>query len=163
MSEKKLLEVGKSFLDAVAKQDWDKFREAVNPGFHFEDFNRGKTNRLFLGRASSSKGKLKADDEVKAIDQLIGLFEDWYSGFPNLTTSTDDMFVGNNKVVLQMTLKGKHTGPKMTPKGVLSATGKTIEWPVCWILKIQDGKISSIREYSDGWNLSSQLGILDSK
>ena len=63
-------------------------------------------------------------------------------------------------VVSEFTARGTHTGPLMTPAGEVPPTGRTVDFTVCEVWQIRDGKIASLHNYQDSASLMRQLGLL---
>ena len=62
--------------------------------------------------------------------------------------------------VSEFTARGTHTGPLMTPAGEVPPTGRTVDFTVCEVWQIRDGKIASLHNYQDSASLMRQLGLL---
>ena len=63
------------------------------------------------------------------------------------------------QVVSEFTLIGTHDGPLRTTSGKIAPTGKAIELEVVEVIGIRDGKVATIRNYSDTATLMRQLGL----
>ena len=54
---------------------------------------------------------------------------------------------------------GTHTGPLATPMGVIPPTGRRVDFPLCDVWEVRDGKVVSTHNYFDVMSLLGQLGI----
>jgi predicted ester cyclase len=81
---------------------------------------------------------------------------DRLTGFPDLTTSIDDMFVSGDKLAVTLIWRGTHTGPY----GGVPATGKPVEVRDSAIWHFRDGKVTEIFTLQDQFSLLKQIGYL---
>jgi predicted ester cyclase len=86
----------------------------------------------------------------------IGRIRDRLTGFPDLTTSIEDMFVSGDKLAVTLMWRGTHTGPY----GGIAATGKTVEVRDTAIWHFQDGKVTEILTVQDKFAILKQVGYL---
>ncbi len=78
----------------------------------------------------------------------------FYTGFPDLTMTVDDLIAEGDKVVARLTARGTHQGPF---RGI-PATGRVIEWTGIRIFRIAEGKIAEHWANWDDLSLVQQLG-----
>ena len=71
------------------------------------------------------------------------------------------MSVAGNTVTLELTWRGTHKGPLLTPTGALPPTGRTIEIRACQVVDVAEGKVVGIRHYFDMALLLEQLGAFN--
>jgi predicted ester cyclase len=86
----------------------------------------------------------------------VGRIRDRLTGFPDLTTSIEDMFVAGDKLAVTLIWRGTHTGPY----GGVAATGKPVEVRDTAIWHFRDGKIAEILTLQDQFGLLKQIGYL---
>ena len=86
----------------------------------------------------------------------VGRIRDRLTGFPDLTTSIQDMFVSGNKLAVTLIWRGTHTGPY----GGVPATGKPVEIRDTAIWHFRDGKVIEILTLQDQFALLKQVGYL---
>jgi ketosteroid isomerase-like protein len=48
----------------------------------------------------------------------------------------------------------------LTPAGEVPPTGRTVDFTVCEVWQIRDGKVTSLHNYQDAASLMRQLGLL---
>ena len=139
MSEQDLINAAKAPTIAYNKKDWGGVKAAITADFVCEEIG---TQRKFNGP-----------------DQVLEGWKGWAAAVPDSQASIDDAFVSGNKVVLEVTWRGKHTGPLQTPRGVIPATGKSIELRACQVLEVEGGKAKTMRHYFDMASFMQQLGL----
>ena len=91
--------------------------------------------------------------------QLITVAKAQVIAYNDSHATFENAVVGDGQVVLELTWRGRHTGPLQTPDGEIPATGKNIEMRACQIVEIEDGKAKSVRHYFDMMTMMQQLGL----
>jgi predicted ester cyclase len=77
-------------------------------------------------------------------------------GMPDYREHIDLLIDGGDSIVVQLTIKGTHTGPMSG----LPPTGKAVEFRDMTICRVKDGKIIEQRGLSDLLTLYYQLGMV---
>jgi predicted ester cyclase len=85
-----------------------------------------------------------------------GRIGDRLAGFPDLTTSIQDMFVSGDKLAVTLIWRGTHIGPY----GGVAATGKLVEVRDTAIWHFTGGKVTEILTLQDQFGLLKQIGYL---
>jgi ketosteroid isomerase-like protein len=93
----------------------------------------------------------------KGLTDFMSIYK---KAFPDLVLEHTNIFSSGNQVTVEFIARGTNTGPLLTPKGEIPATGRSASSKVSeqWIWK--DGKVKSIHSYSDTASLLIQLGLL---
>jgi predicted ester cyclase len=86
----------------------------------------------------------------------VGRIRDRLAGFPDVTTSIQDMFVSGDKLAVTLIWRGTHTGPY----GGVAATGKPVEVRDTAIWHFRDGKVTEILTLQDQFAILKQIGYL---
>jgi predicted ester cyclase len=86
----------------------------------------------------------------------VGRIRDRLTGFPDLTTSIEDMFVSGDKLAVTLIWRGTHTGSY----GGVAATGKPVEVRDTAIWHFRDGKVVEILTLQDQFAMLKQIGYL---
>jgi predicted ester cyclase len=86
----------------------------------------------------------------------VGRIRDRLTGFPDVTTSIQDMFVSGDKLAVTLVWRGTHTGPY----GGVAATGKPVEVRDTAIWHFRDGKVTEILTLQDQFAILKQIGYL---
>ena len=76
------------------------------------------------------------------------------AGFPDLTTTIEDMFSAHDKVVTRLVWRGTHTGPC----GASRLRGKPVEVRDFAVWRFEDGKVVEISTIQDQFGLLKQIG-----
>jgi predicted ester cyclase len=86
----------------------------------------------------------------------VGRIRDRLTGFPDLTTSIEDMFVSGDKLAVTLMWRGTHTGSY----GGVAATGKPVEIRDTAIWHFRDSKVVEILTVQDQFAILKQVGYL---
>jgi predicted ester cyclase len=86
----------------------------------------------------------------------VGRIRDRLTGFPDLATSIEDMFVSGDKLAVTLMWRGTHAGDY----GGVAATGKHVEVRDTAIWHFRDGKVTEILTLQDQFGLLKQIGYL---
>ena len=139
MSEQELINAAKAPTVAYNKKDWSAVKAAITAGFVYDEIG--------------TRRKMDGSDEV------IEAWQGWATAFPDSQATFENACVASGKVVLEITWRGRHTGPMQTPGGEIPATGKSIEMRACQSIEIEGGKAKSMRQYFDMMTMMQQLGL----
>ncbi len=141
MTEQQSIEAAKESLTAYNQKDWDKVRSSITNDCVYDEV---ATNR-----------------RVQGSDQVTETWKAWAESIPDSRASFDNEYASGGKVVLEITWRGKQTGPLQTPDGsVIPPTGKNIELRACQIVDVEDGKVKTVRHYFDLMTMMQQLGVV---
>jgi steroid delta-isomerase-like uncharacterized protein len=86
---------------------------------------------------------------------LRAAFNRFSHGFPDLRVTITEMLGEGDKVVVWWTLHGTHLGVFRD----IPATGKTVNWELCDLYTIADGRIKSLVRRADYLSLLQQFGV----
>jgi predicted ester cyclase len=86
----------------------------------------------------------------------VGRIRDRLAGFPDLTTSIEDMFVSGDSLAVTLIWSGTHTGMY----GGVAATGKPVKVRDTAIWHFRDGKVIEILTLQDQFAMLKQIGYL---
>jgi predicted ester cyclase len=86
----------------------------------------------------------------------VGRIRDRLTGFPDLSTSIQDVFVSGDKLAVTLIWRGTHTGPY----GGVAATGRPVEVRDTAIWHFRDGKVIEILTLQDQFAFLKQIGYL---
>ncbi len=85
--------------------------------------------------------------------------EMWANGFPDGQITVDTIFGDGDRVVVEFTGRGTHTGTFVTSMGEIPPTGKSVTLKLCDVLELKDGKITTQHSYLDTGSMMAQLGL----
>ncbi|MGA8208829.1 MAG: ester cyclase [Nocardioidaceae bacterium] len=83
----------------------------------------------------------------------------WAEGFPDGRVTVDNIFGDQDRVVVELTGRGTHTGTLETSMGAIPATGRSMTLQLCDVVELRDGKIVEQRTYFDSASMMAQLGV----
>lgn len=87
--------------------------------------------------------------------------QSWVSGFPDGQVTVDNILADGDRVVVEYTGRGTHTGTLETSMGPIAPTGRSVTIKLCDVVELADGKITRQRSYFDTGSIMAQLGLLD--
>ena len=85
----------------------------------------------------------------------VARIRDRLTGFPDVPTSIEDMFVAGDKLAVTLLWRGNHTGPY----GGVAATGRPVEVRDTAIWHFRDGKVAEILTVQDQFGILKQIGV----
>ena len=85
--------------------------------------------------------------------------EMWANGFPDGRVTVDTIVADGDRVVVEFTGRGTHTGTFVTSMGEIPPTGKSVTLKLCDVLELKDGKVTAQRSYLDTGSMMAQLGL----
>ena len=118
-------------------------------------FTEGWTGDLAMAEVIFSED-LRTNGVQVGVAGPVGRIRDRLTGFPDLTTSIQDMFVSGDKLAVTLIWRGTHAGPY----GGIAATGKPVEVRDTAIWHFRDGKVTEILTLQDQFAILKQIGYL---
>ena len=85
--------------------------------------------------------------------------EMWADGFPDGRVTIDSIVAEGDRVVVEYTGRGTHTGTLKTSMGDIPATGRSVTLTMCDVIDLEKGKVKAQRSYFDTGNMMAQLGL----
>lgn len=112
-----------------------------------------------------------ADENVQVAAHAFGMtfngkseFGNFMQGFkqafPDMKLEHSNIVANGNKVAVEFTAHGTHTGPLQTPEGVIPPTGKKVQLNVSEFYEWENGKFKKMANYQDGGSLMRQIGVM---
>ena len=86
--------------------------------------------------------------------------ESWAAGFPDGQVTVDNIVADGDRLVVEYTGRGTHTGTLETSMGPIAPTGRSVTIKLCDVVELKDGKITTQRSYFDTGSIMAQLGLL---
>ena len=83
----------------------------------------------------------------------------WADAFPDGRAEDTNVYVGEDFAVTEFFGRGTHSGPLRTPAGEIPPTERSVEFRLCEVYQIRDGKIVRGRTYFDAATLLDELGF----
>jgi len=82
------------------------------------------------------------------------------AAFPDIHRELFSMHFAGKVVVVELAIRGTHTGGLGLPSGTIAPTGRTIDVPCCDVFHVEDGKITSFHCYNAASIVRTQLGVV---
>jgi ketosteroid isomerase-like protein len=130
-------DLGRSYFDAIARQDLDGIASHYSPDLVVE----------FIGQ-----GIYRGPQEMR--DFFAGLF----AAIPDAEMVTDRVVGGDGVVVVEWRLRGNFTGS--APLFGIEPTGRWIEQRGCDVIEFAEGKITRNTAYQDGMEMARSIGMM---
>jgi predicted ester cyclase len=102
---------------------------------------------------SPTGGVLEGSVEIERIYRV------WFTAFPDLVFTTEDLLVDENRAALLCRITGSHAGEFFG----MPPTGRRIEVSGCFIYRLENGLIVHERRILDFTGLLVQVGVLRAK
>ncbi|UIJ70708.1 nuclear transport factor 2 family protein [Aurantimonas sp. HBX-1] len=84
------------------------------------------------------------------------------AAFPDIHRELFSIYVAGNVVVVELAIRGTHTGALSLSAGTLAATGRTVDVPCCDVFHLENSKVTSFHCYNAASVMQQQLGIAGS-
>jgi steroid delta-isomerase-like uncharacterized protein len=91
---------------------------------------------------------------------FTGFMQGFKGAFPDIRISVTNQVATDDQVVSEFTARGTHTGPLQTPAGAIPPTGRTVDFVVCEVMRVKQGRIASLHNYQDAASIMRQLGLI---
>lgn len=94
--------------------------------------------------------------DVVGIDSARAYYENFLTGFSDISFTIKDVFGMNNKLVKHWNFKGTHSGVFFG----MPATNKKVDIEGVTLVRMENGKIAEERDFIDNLEFMQQLGII---
>jgi steroid delta-isomerase-like uncharacterized protein len=138
-SSQAMIDAAKASILAYNDKNWDNVKASITPDALYDEVC---TQRKLQGQA-----------------QVVECWQGWARAFPDSKATLHGAFAMGNTVCIEMSWRGKHTGPLELPTGPIAATNRSIDVRSCQVFEMSDSKARVIRHYFDMSTLLEQLGI----
>jgi steroid delta-isomerase-like uncharacterized protein len=139
IAPQQLIDAAKAPILAFNEKNWDAVKVSVSPDFVYDEV------------ANSRK--------AQGVDEVIALWQGWATAFPDAKATFERELASGDTVVLEVTWRGTHKGPLLTPDAPLPATGNRIDVRACMIVEVANDRATVQRHYFDMATLLQQLGV----
>lgn len=133
-------DLARSLYDAWNERDFDRMAEAMAPDGELIAVGTGE---VFAGPDGARR---------------FGV--NWAEGFPDGAITVDNVIDAGDRVVVEFTGRGTHTGTLHTSMGPIPPTGRQMTLTLCDVTEFENGKIKRQRSYFDTGSMMAQLGLL---
>lgn len=94
--------------------------------------------------------------DIVGIDSAKAYYNNYLTGFSNITFTIKDVFGQGNKLVKHWNFKGTHTGVFFG----IPATNKQVDIDGVTLVRMENGKIAEERDFLDNLEFMQQLGLI---
>ena len=138
MADSDAASAAQAFLTGFNTDDWDAIRAVTADDAVYEEFGTQGT--------------------IEGADAIIEVLQAWKTAMPDVTGTVGRVASVGDSALLELVWEGTHTGPLETPDGTIPASGKTQRTPGVFSVDVQDGVITSSRNYFDMLTFLQQIG-----
>ena len=135
---KSLVQVAEAVLAAFNASDWPHFQVPLAPNVVYEE---PTTQR-----------------RTEGADAYVQLVQSWKQAFPDAKGTIRNVVQSGNTVVQEITWTGTHTGPLLTPSGMLPASGKSIGVQAVVWYTFQSDTVQEVHHHLDVMSMLQQIG-----
>jgi ketosteroid isomerase-like protein len=82
------------------------------------------------------------------------------AAFPDIHRELFSIYETGSVIVVELAIRGTHTGDLVLPARILAPTGKTIDVPCCDVFHVENGEVVSFHCYNAASIMQKQLGIV---
>jgi steroid delta-isomerase-like uncharacterized protein len=136
--QQQLIDAAKASLLAFNEKNWDAVRAGMAQDFVNDEVATGR--------------------KVQGADQAILLWKGWATAFPDARATIDRELPSGNTVVFELSWRGTHKGPLLTPEGAIAPTGKRMDVRACMVVEVAEDKARVQCHYFDMGTLLRQIG-----
>ena len=98
--------------------------------------------------------------DVRGIEASKELVRGYMDALPDLRHEIVNVVEAGNQIAVELRITGTHTGPLVTPEGVVGPTGRSLDLRSCDMITVREGRIASWRAYFDQLSFLGQLGLV---
>ena len=98
--------------------------------------------------------------QVRGREQIATFMTGMWEAFPSHRHDIVTAVEGADRIAVEGIATAVHSGPLMSPGGVVPATGRDVVLPICHVLVLEAGLIASSHIWYDQLDMLSQLGLV---
>lgn len=91
---------------------------------------------------------------------FMDFMQGFKSAFPDITIQDTNIISSGNRVAVEFTANGTHTGTLQTSGGPILPTGKPVTLNVAEFLTWESGKLKTLNNYQDAGSMMKQIGAI---
>ncbi len=92
-------------------------------------------------------------------DAIRGWMQSFFDAFPDIAHERGALDVDGGSVSTEVTVRGTHSAPLVTPDGAIPATGRSLDLAARNEMEIDGGTIQRLRISFDEADFAQQLGL----
>jgi ketosteroid isomerase-like protein len=127
---------------------------------YFDAFNKGDADKVlsyFDNNAESTD--MATGIKLHGQQEMRQNFESMKQAISGLNAKLNNIFASDEFVCVEYVIGGTFSGPMSLPTGTFQPTGRKGEVPFCDIYQLRNGKVVTVRTYSDSGTMMKQLGV----
>ena len=118
--------------------------------------NKREIDKINETNFDSNITLITAPENVVGIQGFKDYYQNYLTGFSNVTFTIVDVFGQGDKIVKHWNFKGTHTGEFFG----IPASGKEVDIDGVTLVKMKDGKIAQEQDFLDNLSFYQQLGLI---
>jgi steroid delta-isomerase-like uncharacterized protein len=134
-----MIDAAKASILAYNDKNWDNVRASLTPDALYDE--------------------VATQRKLQGLDEVVECWQGWARALPDSKATIHSAMASGTTVCIEMTWRGKHTGPLELPTGPVAATNRQIDVRSCQIFDMSGTKARTIRHYFDMATLLQQLGV----
>ncbi len=93
-------------------------------------------------------------------DEWLKIWQEWRRVLPDVKGTIQSMFVGGDHAAAETIWSGTFEGTLESSVGAIAPTGRKVEnWPIVFLVKAREGKLSQVNLYFDLMTLLEQMEV----
>jgi steroid delta-isomerase-like uncharacterized protein len=140
MAAQDLVGTARGVVEAFNAADWERTKALLTEDSVYDEVG---TSRCLTGH-----------------NEIIPALQGWREGMPDVTGTVESAVATGDRVVLEITWRGTHTGPLPGPSGTIAATGKPQTTRSGWVLDFEGDRVKRSHHYFDMLSFMQQIGVV---
>jgi steroid delta-isomerase-like uncharacterized protein len=140
----------------MSAQETERLVRDAYDAFNDRDFARSQAN----AHADIVTVMVPTGQEFRGHAGQVEYLQGWATAFPDSQVEVVRVVASETGAAVEFRGIGTHTGPLATPMGVIAPTGRSVDFPLCDVWEVRDGKVAATRNYFDVMTLLAQLGVV---
>ena len=96
---------------------------------------------------------------LTSAEQFQGWMQVFFDAFPDITHEHPPPSADGQTVTAELTVKGTHTAPLVSPQGTIPATGRPVVINARNVMRVEDDRIAALTITFDQDDFMRQLGV----
>lgn len=117
--------------------DWEAMRSLVGENVSYVDHQR--------------------DVRIASVDEFLGWLDEWKAGMSDARVDEPEYLEAGDWSIARFSGRGTNDGPM----GPAQATGNRLDFAVCELMRVEDGKVVQGEIYYDQMTMMVQLGVVE--
>lgn len=132
--------VASAAIEAFTAADWDTLADICSPEVVYTETGTGR--------------------RLEGVEECFAAWREWREAMPDLAGTVERSLEDGDLAALDLTWRGTHDGPLVTPTGTIPATGRPVLLRSTQWVTVRDGRSRHIDHHLDVLGLLAQIGAL---